>query len=75
MKKSIRKQIATIFIALVGFVLLVSILINSWFLESFYIRNKQTTLIGVYNAIDTAATAGELTSEKVMDRLNEHGTL
>jgi len=71
MKKSIRRQIATIFIALVGFVLLVSILINSWFLESFYIRNKQTTLIGVYNAIDTAAAAGELTSEKVIDRLNE----
>ena len=71
MKKSIRRQIATVFIALVGFVLLVSILINSWFLESFYIRNKQTTLIGVYNAIDTAAAAGELTSEKVMDRLNE----
>ena len=71
MKRSIRRQIATIFIALVGFVLLVSILINSWFLESFYIRNKQTTLIGVYNAIDTAAASGELTSEKVMDRLNE----
>ena len=71
MKKSIRRQIATIFIALVGFVLLVSILINSWFLESFYIRNKQTTLIGVYNAINEAATDGELTSEKVMDGLNE----
>lgn len=71
MKKSIRRQIATIFIALVGFVLLVSILINSWFLESFYIRNKQTTLISVYNAIDAAATAGKLTSEKVIDRLNE----
>lgn len=71
MKKSIRKQIATIFIALVGCVLLVSILINSWFLESFYVRNKQTTLISVYNAIDAAATAGDLTSEKVINRLNE----
>lgn len=71
MKKSIRRQIATIFIALVGFVLLVSILINSWFLESFYIRNKQTTLISVYNVINEAATAGNLTSEKVIDRLNE----
>ena len=35
MKKSIRRQIATIFIALVAVVLLISILINTWFLESF----------------------------------------
>ena len=71
MKKTSRRQIATIFIALVGFVLFVSILINTWFLESFYVRNKQRTLIGVYNALDTAATAGELTSERFIDRLNE----
>lgn len=71
MKKSIRRQIATIFIALVGAVLLFSILINSWFLESFYIRNKQSTLISVYNAINAAAMAGNLTSENVIDHLNE----
>lgn len=71
MKKPSRRQIAGIFIALVGFVLLVSILINSWFLESFYVRNKQRTLIGVYSALDTAAVAGELTSNRFMDRLNE----
>lgn len=71
MKKTSRRQIATIFIALVGFVLFVSILINTWFLESFYVRNKQRTLISVYNTLDTAATAGELTSERFIDRLNE----
>lgn len=71
MKKPSRRQIAGIFIALVGLVLLVSILINSWFLESFYVRNKQRTLIGVYSALDTAAVAGELTSDRFMDRLNE----
>ena len=71
MKKSIRKQIATIFIALVGCVLLVSILINTWFLENFYVCNKQTTLISVYNTLDTASTAGELTTERFVDRLNE----
>ena len=71
MRKASRRQLATILIALVGFVLFVSILINTWFLESFYVRNKQRTLIGVYNALDTAATAGELTSERFIDRLNE----
>ena len=71
MRKASRRQLATILIALVGFVLFVSILINTWFLESFYVRNKQRTLIGVYNALDTAAAAGELTSERFIDRLNE----
>ena len=71
MKKSIRRQIATIFIALVGVILLISILINSWFLESFYIRNKQKTLISVYTVIDKAASSGELSSEKMSDRLSE----
>ncbi len=71
MKKSIRRQIATIFIALVGVILLFSILINSLFLENFYIRNKQKTLIGVYNVIDRTAANGELTYEKMSDRLSE----
>ena len=71
MKKSIKRQIATIFIALVGAVLLVSILINTWFLEGFYIRNKQSSLIQVYNQMNEAATQGTLTSETMTVRLSE----
>lgn len=71
MRKSIRRQIATIFIALVSFVLLVSILINSWFLEDFYINNKQNSLIQVYNLMNTAAIEGNLTSEKMIGNLSE----
>lgn len=71
MKKSIRRQIATIFIALVGAVLLVSILINSWFLEGFYIHNKQTALIQVYSQMNGAAKNGTLTSEKMVEKLGE----
>lgn len=70
MKKSIRRQIATIFIALVSSVLLISILINSWFLEDFYVRNKQTALIQVYNQMNTAANEGNLTSEKMIEKLS-----
>lgn len=70
MKKSIRRQIATIFIALVGSVLLVSILINSFFLEGFYINNKQTALIQVYNQMNNAAKAGTLTSDKMIEKLS-----
>jgi len=71
MKKSIRRQIATIFITLVGFVLLVSIILNSSFLESFYVRNKQKTLINVYHAINEAAQQDDFSDEDTMDELNE----
>lgn len=71
MKKSIRRQIATIFIALVGAVLLVSILINTWFLEDFYIHNKQTALVRVYNEMNDATKKGTLTSEKMLEELGE----
>lgn len=71
MKKSIRRQIATIFIALVSAVLLIALLINSWFLESFYIRNKQKSLIQVYYQMSTAADKGTLTSQKTLDKLSE----
>ena len=71
MKKSIRRQIATIFIALVGAVLSISILINTWFLEGFYIYNKQSSLIQVYNQMNEAAMEGTLTSETMAVRLSE----
>ena len=71
MKKSIRRQIATIFIALMGSVLLISILINSFFLEGFYINNKQVALIQVYNQMNTAAKEGTLTSDKMVEKLSE----
>lgn len=71
MKKSIRRQIATIFIALVGAVLLVSILINSWFLESFYVKNKQATLIQIYEQMESIARKGALTSENMTGTLTE----
>lgn len=71
MKKSIRRQIATIFIALVGAILLVAILINSWFLESFYVHNKQTNLLRVYQQLNSAANRDKLTSQEVIDQLTE----
>lgn len=71
MKKSIRRQIATIFITLVGSVLFISILINSWFLESFYVHNKQTELIQVYNQMNSAIKADKLTSEEFVEQLGQ----
>ncbi len=71
MKKSIRRQIATIFIALIGAVLLVSILINTWFLESYYVHNKQHTLVQIYNQMNKAVSDGSLITEEAVDKLGE----
>ncbi len=71
MKKSIRRQIATIFIVIVSSVLVISIIINSWFLEDFYVRNKQTNLIRVYNQMNRANRRGTLSDQSTIDRLNQ----
>lgn len=71
MKKSIRKQIAIIFIALFTCMLLLSIVINSQFLENYYVKNKQATLMEVYDVINEASDMNVLTSEKVRVKLED----
>lgn len=71
MKKSIRTQIAIIFIAIVSSVLAISIIMNTCFLEDFYVRNKQKNLIRVYNQMNRADRKGELTAQDTIDRLNQ----
>ncbi|MBQ8804606.1 MAG: HAMP domain-containing protein [Tyzzerella sp.] len=71
MKKSIRRQIATIFIALVCSILVISILINSQFLESYYIHNKQSTLIELYSEINRKVTTGKVITEETRAALSE----
>ena len=71
MKKSIRRQIATIFIALVCAILVFSILINSQFLESYYIHNKQTTLFSLYEEINAAVLADSINTEATKTKLSE----
>ena len=71
MKKSIRKQIAVVFIAIVSSVLVISIIINSSFLGSFYVSRKQANLIRVYNQMSKAEYKGELTAKSTIDKLNQ----
>ena len=71
MKKSIRRQISVIFIGLVCAVLLLAVLINSQFLENFYVHNKKETLINVYKELDEAAEENELTTEETRAELGE----
>ena len=71
MKKSIRKQIAIIFIAIVTSVLVISIIISSSFLGSFYVSHKQANLIRVYNQMSKAEKKGKLTAQTTIDKLNQ----
>lgn len=71
MKKSIRNQIAVIFIALFFCILLLSIVINSQFLENYYVKNKQTTLIEFYDVINKASNEGTLTTENTRAKLED----
>ena len=54
MNKSIRKQVTTIFIGLVVAIMLIAVLVNSQFLVHYYIYNKQSTLIDVYEKMENA---------------------
>lgn len=59
MRLSIRHQIAAIFIAIMAGILFVSILVNGWFLESFYIFDKQSTLVHVYDELNQIVSGDE----------------
>ncbi len=71
MKTSIRKQIAVIFIGLIGCVLFLSMLANGFFLESYYINNKQSTLIAVYEEMNKTSNDEELFSKNQIAELSE----
>lgn len=71
MRKTIKRQIATIFIGLVIAILFISLLINGQYLGKYYIANKQAKLIDVYKELNTAAENGSLTAEDTIERLNE----
>ncbi len=71
MKTSIRKQIAVIFIGLMGCVLVLSMLANGFFLESYYINNKQSTLIDVYEEMNKTSNDEELFSQNQIAELSE----
>lgn len=63
-KHSIKKQFAGIFIGLMAGTMLLCWFINSTFLESYYIQNKQKVLHSAYEKINTASTNGNLNSEE-----------
>ena len=64
MKYSIKRQIATVFIALMAGTIVLCWFINSTFLEDFYINYKTTAIHSAYDSINEAANTGDITSEE-----------
>ena len=64
MKHSIRKQFAGIFIGMMAATVAFSWLVNSVFLDDYYINEKQKNLIQVYETLNDAAKSGQMDSEE-----------
>ena len=71
MNRSIKRQIATIFIGLVIAIMLVSTFINSQFLERYYVYKKQETLIDVYKKMEKAVKDTGSSYEDMAEELGE----
>lgn len=61
---SLREEFTLLFFVLMAGMVLVIYLANSFFLEKFYIRNKQQALVNAYSSINAAAKANEITSDE-----------
>lgn len=62
MKYSIKKQIALIFIVVMTGTIMLCWIINSSFLENYYIKNKKTDIKTAYNNINRAVSSGDINS-------------
>lgn len=83
MKRSIRKQFAGIFIGMMTATVIFTWMINSIFLDDYYLGEKQKNLIQVYETLNKAGETGRLSSEdfynvtlsKLCSRFNINGVV
>lgn len=70
MKYSIKKQMLSLFIGMVGFILVAVFIANGNFLEKYYIHNKEQVLTQIYTTLDTLLSEDEqIDSEKLNEAL------
>ncbi len=70
MKYSIRWRITVVFSAVLVAMLVSCWLVNNFFLERYYVRNKQMVLLGVYEQLNQAAEQEVLETEEFVQRLS-----
>ena len=61
MKHSIKKEITVIFLLLIIGIIVICMLMNTVFLEKFYMSDKQQTLLTVYDWIDKKVQNDDIT--------------
>jgi signal transduction histidine kinase len=62
MKRSIKQEIAVMFIAVMAGIIAMCWIINNIFLEDFYIQNRKNAITNAYNRINEAASNGDISS-------------
>lgn len=71
MKKSIKKELMLMFIGLAVGIMLVFLIINGGFLEKFYITNKQSEFIKVYEELKAGIESEGISLENPNEELNK----
>ena len=69
MKRSIKTQMMSLFIGLIIAMLLILMSMNIWFLESFYVKDKQKQFVVMYETLEEAVQEGSITEDSVADEL------
>lgn len=71
MKHSIKKEITVIFLLLIIGVIVICMLMNTVFLEKFYMSDKKQTLLTVYDWIDDKVQNDDIISSAFVNKFNE----
>lgn len=69
MRHSIKSQMIAIFVGLISCVLLAFLIINMNFLEPYYISNKKTEFVKMYDALNSAMENGTIDTEEKAEEL------
>lgn len=70
MKRTIRRQMMVVFVGLIIFILLLMCIVNSGFLEKYYIAHKQVDLTATYETMDKALEEGNLTEDSISEKMS-----
>ena len=78
MKKSVRRQMVVVFVGLITFILLLIFIVNSSFLEQYYMVHKQGDLTTIFTMLDKVTENPDNLDDRMIDkfrRLSEKGNI
>ena len=74
MRKSLKTQIAVLFIGLIGFVFLANWCTNNFLLERYYVAKKEAALQHIYDAMNKVEDEDDYLTDEFADNLSEFCT-